>query len=50
MLTFDPDKRISVEKALMDPWIKNNNITTPLSKDVIDNLQSFHVKLYNKVE
>lgn len=43
MLTLNPKKRITAQEALSDPWIANNNLSTALNKNIIDNLTSFQV-------
>jgi serine/threonine protein kinase len=47
LLTYEPDKRISAEEALMHPWIKEKvveKIDPNATKEAFRNLKAFRVK------
>ena len=51
MLTYDPEKRISAQECLTDPWIQKNSANLPLNSKVLLNLGNFNVfNKFNKIK
>ncbi len=51
LLEFDPEKRLSAEKASVDPWIKKyartEEVEIPIVTKALQNMKNFRVSLNN---
>lgn len=52
LLEFDPDKRLTAEKASHDPWIKKyartEEVEIPIITKALQNMKNFRVKFIKK--